>query len=84
MVQNWRATFVLAAALATILAAPLESALAQPSGAPTDCTEATWSATIFIGHDCGQWASVMIAGRHGVVGCRSESRDDDQVLAAGQ
>ena len=29
---------------------------------PTDCTEAITVGTIFIGHDCGEWASVLISG----------------------
>ena len=35
---------------------------AQPIERPSDCTEAMSGATIFIGHDCGEWASVMIVG----------------------
>jgi hypothetical protein len=35
---------------------------AQPIERPTDCTETMSGATIFIGHDCGEWASVMIVG----------------------
>jgi hypothetical protein len=50
-------------ALALLLAvSSLAPALAQPADAPTNCTEAMFSATIFIGHDCGEWASVVIAG----------------------
>jgi hypothetical protein len=53
------------ATLAVILLAleltPLAAA-AQPIERPTNCTEALSSATIFIGHDCGEWASVVIAG----------------------
>jgi hypothetical protein len=51
------------AALALLLAvSSLTPALAQPAGAPTDCTEVTSGASIFIGHDCGEWASVVIVG----------------------
>ena len=35
---------------------------AQPIERPTDCTEAMVVGTIFIGHDCGEWASVLISG----------------------
>ena len=35
---------------------------AQPIERPTDCTEAITAGTIFIGHDCGEWASVLISG----------------------
>src|SRR5829696_4015726 len=35
---------------------------AQPIERPTDCTEAMTVGTIFIGHDCGEWASVLISG----------------------
>jgi hypothetical protein len=35
---------------------------AQPIERPTDCTEETAVSTIFIGHDCGEWASVIISG----------------------
>jgi hypothetical protein len=37
-------------------------AAAQPIERPTDCTEAMAIGTIFIGHDCGEWASVLISG----------------------
>jgi hypothetical protein len=37
-------------------------AASQPIERPTDCTEAMAVGTIFIGHDCGEWASVLIAG----------------------
>jgi hypothetical protein len=51
------------AALALLLAvSSFTSALAQSAGAPTDCTDVTTGASIFIGHDCGEWASVVIAG----------------------
>jgi hypothetical protein len=51
------------AALALLIAvSSLAPALAQPTGAPTDCTEAMFGASTFIGHDCGEWASVVIAG----------------------
>jgi hypothetical protein len=39
-----------------------ESIAAQPIERPTDCTEAISIGTIFIGHDCGEWASVLISG----------------------
>src|SRR5215216_2208475 len=39
-----------------------ESTAAQPIERPTDCTEAISIGTIFIGHDCGEWASVLISG----------------------
>jgi hypothetical protein len=35
---------------------------AQPIERPRDCTEATTVGAIFIGHDCGEWASVLISG----------------------
>src|SRR3954464_1376293 len=35
---------------------------AQPIERPTDCTEAITAGMIFIGHDCGEWASVLISG----------------------
>jgi hypothetical protein len=39
-----------------------EPIAAQPSERATDCTEAISVGTIFIGHDCGEWASVLISG----------------------
>jgi hypothetical protein len=39
-----------------------ESTAAQPIERPTDCTEEMAVGTIFIGHDCGEWASVLISG----------------------
>jgi hypothetical protein len=39
-----------------------ESTAAQPIERPTDCTEEMAFGTIFIGHDCGEWASVLISG----------------------
>src|SRR5215218_5174077 len=39
-----------------------ESTAAQPIEQPIDCTEAISIGTIFIGHDCGEWASVLISG----------------------
>src|SRR5215213_2963911 len=39
-----------------------ESTAAQPIERPTDCTESISIGTIFIGHDCGEWASVLISG----------------------
>jgi len=39
-----------------------EPIAAQPIERPTDCTEAMTVGTIFIGHDCGEWASVLISG----------------------
>lgn len=30
---------------------------------PMDCAQVTSSTAIFIGHDCGEWASIMIVGR---------------------
>jgi hypothetical protein len=52
-------------ALAAVLAggAVAAPAAARPADAPTDCTEVMASATTFIGHNCGEWASVMIVGR---------------------
>jgi hypothetical protein len=47
--------------LLTLELTPLPVA-AQPIERPTDCTESMSGATIFIGHDCGEWASVMIVG----------------------
>src|SRR5687767_12806967 len=35
---------------------------AQPIERPTNCTEAMAFGTIFIGHDCGEWASILISG----------------------
>jgi hypothetical protein len=50
--------------LAVLLAlASLTPTLAQPADAPTDCTEVMSSGNIFIGHDCGEFASVAISGR---------------------
>lgn len=40
-----------------------EQVAAQRDDWPTNCTQATSGATIFIGHDCGEWASIMIVGR---------------------
>lgn len=40
-----------------------EPVAAQRDEWPTDCTQAMSSVTIFIGHDCGEWASIMIVGR---------------------
>ena len=37
-------------------------AAAQPIERPTNCTEAMAIGTIFIGHDCGEWASILISG----------------------
>jgi hypothetical protein len=54
---------VVAVAVAILLLAEGAFALAQPEGAPTDCTESMTIGTIFIGHDCGEWASVVISGR---------------------
>jgi hypothetical protein len=53
-------TLVLAVLLLLAEGAP---ALAQLENAPTDCTESMTIGTIFIGHDCGEWASVVISGR---------------------
>ncbi len=49
-------------ALLLLPAAPLPAQFARPER-PTDCTEVQSSANIFIGHDCGEFASVMIVGR---------------------
>ena len=55
----------------TVLVAPLTLLIllgwsaptaAQPIERPTDCTESMAIGTIFIGHDCGEWASVLISG----------------------
>jgi hypothetical protein len=54
-------TIVLAIALLMVLAWSDPTA-AQPIERPTDCTEALAIGTIFIGHDCGEWASVLISG----------------------
>jgi hypothetical protein len=54
---------IVVAAIAILLLADAIPALAQPEGAPTDCTESMTIGTIFIGHDCGEWASVVISGR---------------------
>jgi hypothetical protein len=35
---------------------------AQPIERPTDCTEEMIVGAIFIGHDCGEWASILISG----------------------
>jgi hypothetical protein len=40
----------------------LTPVVAQPVGVPMDCTEAKFSTSTFTGHDCGEWASVVIAG----------------------
>lgn len=51
-------------ALVVVLSlASVAPAGAQPAGAPTNCAEATSTASTFIGHDCGEWATVMIVGR---------------------
>jgi hypothetical protein len=39
-----------------------EPIVAQPIERPTGCTEAMAVGPIFIGHDCGEWASVLISG----------------------
>ena len=39
-----------------------EPIVAQSIERPTDCTESMSIGTIFIGHDCGEWASVLISG----------------------
>jgi hypothetical protein len=39
-----------------------QSTAAQPIERPTDCTEAITVGAIFIGHDCGEWASVLVSG----------------------
>jgi hypothetical protein len=53
--------------ISLILAFLIELGCSQPTAAqpierPTDCTEAITVGTIFIGHDCGEWASVLISG----------------------
>jgi hypothetical protein len=45
-----------------IVAATLAPAAAQTPEFPTDCTEAMTAGNVFIGHDCGEWASVLISG----------------------
>jgi hypothetical protein len=36
---------------------------AQPIEFPTNCTESWAVGRVFIGHDCGDWASILISGR---------------------
>lgn len=55
-------------ALVAVLAAMLFTSSAVPASAqlpefPDDCTEATTAGNIFIGHDCGEYASILISGR---------------------
>jgi hypothetical protein len=50
---------VLAILVTVPLAAPIA---AQPVDAPTTCTEVMAGASIFIRHDCGEWASIMVVG----------------------
>jgi hypothetical protein len=40
--------------------------------APADCSDVTAGASIFIGHDCGEWSSVVIAGN--IIICKPWSR----------
>ena len=54
-------------AISLIVAFLIALGWSQPTAAqrierPTDCTEAITVGTIFIGHDCGEWASVLISG----------------------
>src|SRR5687768_1536730 len=59
--DRWCAPIALVFAVLIVLgwSAP---AAAQPIERPTNCTEAMAIGTIFIGHDCGEWASVLISG----------------------
>ena len=55
-----RAIVAALAGLVTLsLADPIAAQAAQFA---TDCTEHLSTATIFIGHDCGEWASIVIVG----------------------
>lgn len=45
-----------------ILLGSYDPAVAQPIERPTNCTETMSTGTIFVGHDCGEWASVLISG----------------------
>jgi hypothetical protein len=47
---------------ALVLAPGAAPVAAQPIEFPTGCSDVLASASIFIGHDCGEWASIMIVG----------------------
>lgn len=53
---------VLAAVMMAMVLPPAPLA-AQPVTPPENCTEVTRVGRIFIGHDCGEFASVLISGR---------------------
>ncbi len=55
-----RLLVVLVSALA--LAPGAAPIAAQPIEFPTNCSDVLASGSIFIGHDCGEWASIMIVG----------------------
>jgi hypothetical protein len=47
---------------ALVLAPGAAPVAAQPIEFPTGCSDVLASGSIFIGHDCGEWASIMIVG----------------------
>ena len=47
---------------ALVLAPDATPVAAQTREFPTDCSDVLASGSIFIGHDCGEWASIMIVG----------------------
>ena len=55
--------FTLSLLVALFLMAAAEPLVAQVPEFPTDCTEAMSAGNVFIGHDCGEWASILISGR---------------------
>jgi hypothetical protein len=61
-IQKAAATVVLALALLSI-SLPPANLNAQPVTPPDNCTEVMRVGRIFIGHDCGEFASVLISGR---------------------
>jgi hypothetical protein len=57
-----RVTVLLAVLTLLISLAWSAPTAAQPMERPTDCTESMAVGSIFIGHDCGEWATVLISG----------------------
>src|SRR4051812_43579875 len=53
------AVFALAVLVTLSLAGPIA---AQTVEFPTTCTDVLVAGSVFIGHDCGDWASIVIAG----------------------
>ncbi len=62
LIHKAAATVVLALALLSI-SFPPANLNAQPVTPPDNCTEVMRVGRIFIGHDCGEFASVLISGR---------------------